>query len=103
MRVLENSGYRTLVADSPATIAGLELEDVALLIADVVLRGESGPALASKLRAQRPELAVLYMSGYSDSQIRDQYDIAAETCILHKPFTAAELLANVSEALVPAR
>ncbi|MEU4693524.1 PAS domain S-box protein [Actinoplanes sp. NPDC023714] len=97
VRVLSNSGYRAV-----DDLAGVPLDEVSLLLTDVVLRDTSGPLLASELRARHPSLAVLYMSGYSDGKIRAQYDIGAATRILHKPFTAAELLHHVGEALAAA-
>ncbi|BBH67554.1 hypothetical protein ACTI_42390 [Actinoplanes sp. OR16] len=101
VRVLTNSGYRAIVANEDA-LAQVPLGDVSLLLTDVVLREKSGPVVAAELRARRPSLAVLYMSGYSDSQIRAQHGIPPDTVILHKPFTAAELLHHVGEALAPA-
>jgi two-component system cell cycle sensor histidine kinase/response regulator CckA len=44
---------------------------------------------------------VLFMSGYSDAELRRRYDIPPATRIVQKPFTAVELLATVGEALAP--
>jgi two-component system cell cycle sensor histidine kinase/response regulator CckA len=102
VRVLENSGYRAAVVGED-TLATADLTGVALLVTDVVLREEPGPAVAARLRRRQPGLAVLYMSGYSDGHLRTVYGLGAGTCVLHKPFTATELLAGVGNALSAVR
>ncbi|MFC4072777.1 hybrid sensor histidine kinase/response regulator [Actinoplanes subglobosus] len=100
VRILRENGYRTSAISEDA-VAGADLADVALLITDVVLPGRSGPAVAAQLRERRPDLRVLFMSGYSDAELRRRYDIPPTTPIVQKPFTAVELLATVGEALAP--
>ncbi|MEU4163699.1 ATP-binding protein [Actinoplanes sp. NPDC026670] len=102
VRILQENGYRTTAISEDAVVTA-DLADVALLITDVVLPGRSGPAVAAQLRARCPALRVLFMSGYSDAELRRRYDIAPTTRIVQKPFTAVELLATVGEALAPAR
>ncbi|WP_229074741.1 response regulator [Actinoplanes sp. DH11] len=80
----------------------MNLDDVALLVTDVVLRDHAGPAVAQRLRARRPGLAVLYMSGYSEAHLRDRYGLNGSDPLVHKPFTAAELLTRVGDILTPA-
>ncbi|MBB4741170.1 PAS domain S-box-containing protein [Actinoplanes octamycinicus] len=103
IRILRDNGYRA-TALGDGSLADLDLHDVALLITDVVLRGRSGPALAGRLRARRADLRVLFMSGYSDAEVRREHGIDPAVRIVQKPFTAVELLAGVGEALsdVPA-
>ncbi|BCY08146.1 PAS domain-containing sensor histidine kinase [Actinoplanes sp. L3-i22] len=97
IRILRDHGYRaTALGES---LAGMDLDDVALVITDVVMRGRSGPALAARLRARRPDLRVLFMSGYSDAEVRGEYGVSPEIPILQKPFTAVELLTGVGDAL----
>jgi signal transduction histidine kinase len=99
IRVLGQRGYTTLVARD-----GLEAQRIAsdhagpihLLLSDVVMPGMSGGETARLLRAARPELKVLFMSGYVDRS-RDLLEPAAE--ILEKPFTGALLAAAVRRAL----
>ncbi|MEU4624690.1 PAS domain S-box protein [Actinoplanes sp. NPDC023801] len=98
IRVLRENGYRA-TAFGDDSLAALDMQDVALLLTDVVLRGRSGPMLASRLRARRPDLPVLFMSGYSDAEVRREHGIDIDVPILQKPFTAVELLAGVGEAL----
>ncbi len=62
-----------------------------LLVTDVVLPGVSGPELVSKLRGDSPDLAVLYVSGYS----RGRTDVG----YLEKPFGPTALLDAVGERL----
>jgi two-component system cell cycle sensor histidine kinase/response regulator CckA len=100
VRILQENGYRTTAISEDAA-AGVDLTDVALLITDVVLPGRSGPAVAAQLTARCPGLRVLFMSGYSDAELRRRYDIPPATRIVQKPFTAVELLATVGEALAP--
>jgi two-component system cell cycle sensor histidine kinase/response regulator CckA len=102
IRILRDHGYRaTAFGDGP--LAALDIHDVALLLTDVVLRGRSGPMLAARLRVRRPDLPVLFMSGYSDAEVRREHGIGIAVPILQKPFTAVELLAGVGEALNTAR
>ncbi|MFC3990707.1 hybrid sensor histidine kinase/response regulator [Actinoplanes siamensis] len=98
IRILRDNGYRATHRD-PDSLDALDLHDVALVVTDIVMHGRSGPALAGWLRARRPDLRVLYMSGYNDAEVRREYGIAPETPIVRKPFTAVELLAAVGEAL----
>jgi PAS domain S-box-containing protein len=92
--VLEASGF-----DVVAVAGGREaLEQVAasepfdLLLTDVVMPEMSGPELAVKLRAKRPQLPVLYMSGYTDD-VLSAHELSQEaTAFLRKPFANAELI-----------
>jgi FixJ family two-component response regulator len=63
------------------------------LLTDVVMPEMSGPELAVKLRVKRPELPVLYMSGYTDDVLSAHELAQAATAFLRKPFGNAELIA----------
>jgi CheY-like chemotaxis protein len=69
-----------------------------LLLTDIVMPGGSGDALARELRRERPELKVIYMSGYSDESVRGE---AAREGIpfVQKPFTPHALIKVVTDAL----
>jgi PAS domain S-box-containing protein len=93
--VLESAGFEVV-----AVIGGREaLDEVAagepfdLLLTDVVMPEMSGPELAVKLRVKRPELPVLYMSGYTDDVLSAHELAQAATAFLRKPFGNAELVA----------
>jgi CheY-like chemotaxis protein len=69
-----------------------------LLLTDIVMPGGSGHALARELRLERPQLKVIYMSGYSDEGVRAE---AAREGIpfVQKPFTPHALVKIVNDAL----
>jgi len=62
-----------------------------LLIADVVPKGMSGPALAERLCARQPDLKVLYVSGYDRAHVVQRYVLDRGFHLLSKPFTVAQL------------
>ncbi|MBB4753363.1 PAS domain S-box-containing protein [Actinoplanes lobatus] len=97
IRILRENGFRTTVLHEhdPAAV----LDDADLLIADIALRHSSGPEVAVRLRRRHPGLRVLFMSGYSERDLRDRYQLDDSVRIVPKPFTAVELLAAVGDAL----
>lgn len=99
--MLETAGYSVLDAKSPAE--ALEVVqghrgDIDLLLTDVVMPGMRGPELAEKVRALRPGLKVLLMSGYTDETVSLQGPVVAEAQFIQKPFSEATLLAKVQAA-----
>jgi PAS domain S-box-containing protein len=108
-RLLEDSGYTVLDSGDPAEairMAGEHQGPLPLLITDVVMPGFSGPVLAEKVAAIRPETKVLYMSGYNDGSIfqsnpckQDCGPCIQECAFLEKPFTREGLLRKVREIL----
>ena len=96
---LSDSGYRVMVAESgPAALALLE-PGVELLLTDVIMKGMSGPELVATVRRQRPELPVLYMSGYTEMAMARAGLIEPVERLLHKPFRINDLLAAVEQCL----
>ncbi|MFT3922165.1 MAG: histidine kinase N-terminal 7TM domain-containing protein [Myxococcales bacterium] len=76
-----------------------DLSRVDLLITDIVLQGESGGALVERLRAVRPSLPVLYMSGYADEMVFGRGVDVRNAPLLHKPFSLKALAQSVRRAL----
>ena len=70
-----------------------------LLLTDVVMPQMSGPEVAEKLVAVRPEVKVLYMSGYPDHPVFSKGGVDTERCFLQKPFTPSALAQKVREVL----
>jgi two-component system cell cycle sensor histidine kinase/response regulator CckA len=63
-----------------------------VLLTDVIMPEMSGPALAERLRERRPDLPVLYMSGYSNGLLGNARLIDCDVAFIEKPFTATALL-----------
>ena len=107
-RMLGQAGYRVLDARTPSEACELFEQhngDIALLLTDVVMPEMNGPALAQRLVALRPELRVLFVSGYT-GELPVLEGHGTKTKFLAKPFTSTALLAAVSElieAQVPVR
>jgi len=95
--VLEDHGFRVVVArDAQSALAVWEIEPaIDLVVSDIVLQQASGIDLARQLRIQRPDLKVLYMSGYSSNIPTND----TSTAFLKKPFTAELLVERVRSLL----
>ena len=93
-RMLIAAGYRVVCASSGAEAIKACADartDVALLLTDVVMPGLNGPELWERLRALRPDLRVLYMSGYTDDALAERAGLDGLTLgvdIVAKPFSA---------------
>jgi signal transduction histidine kinase len=101
--VLEDAGYEVLCASSPnhaITLVRERAETIQLLVTDVVMPEMHGPTLARLLTAMKPEMKVLFVSGYSENDISDQGVIEPELDVLQKPFTQQILIRKISSMLV---
>jgi signal transduction histidine kinase len=99
--ILERAGYRVIEAANPA-IAESQWSSagaIDLLLTDVVMPGGTGPELFNRLSDRQAGLRVLFMSGYAEGDLFDRANVARPGAFLEKPFTAAELVARVREAL----
>lgn len=102
-RILKGAGYRVLVASDggDALIASREhAGTIDLLITDVVMPRLGGLELATRLKAERPGLRVLLMSGYA--RVPDAASGLDGVPFLPKPFSPAELIAAAEGALASA-
>ncbi len=102
-RALGSQGYEVLGAASGAEALGLAAQRDAridLLLTDLVLPGAiQGVEVADRLRASRPDILVLYMSGYTRNAIEHAGRLDPDVDFLPKPFTLEELCANVRAVL----
>ncbi len=101
-RALQGLGYRVLEASGGAEaieIAKDHAVRIDLLLTDVVMPGMSGPRLAELLMSDRPDLQVLYMSGYIGDML-DQHGVNEPgAAFLQKPFAPEDLAQKIRERL----
>jgi CheY-like chemotaxis protein len=100
--VLEAHGYTVLEARHPgeALLIGEQHGGpIHLLLTDMVMPQMSGRELATRLTRLRPEVKVLYMSGYTDTGIVHGGALDPDTAFLQKPFTPDALARHVREVL----
>jgi two-component system, cell cycle sensor histidine kinase and response regulator CckA len=99
-RALTRHGYKVLTANNGED--ALEIlnagEEVNLLISDVVMPLMDGPTMVREARKDRPELPILFMSGYAEEQLRKSIDID-NVAFLPKPFSVQELAEAVRDVL----
>ena len=99
-RALTRHGYKVLTATNGEE--ALEIidrgDEIALLISDVVMPLMDGPTMVRVARKSRPDLPILFMSGYAEEQLRKSIDIA-NVAFLPKPFSVQELAEAVRKAL----
>jgi DNA-binding NtrC family response regulator len=101
-RVLLKHGYQVLEAARTSEAEHVCREHpgkIHLLLTDVVMPGLSGKELSSRLMMLRPEMVVLYMSGYTDSVVMKQGVQERSVNFIQKPFTPIALSKKVREVL----
>jgi CheY-like chemotaxis protein len=103
---LNSSGYRTLEAGNGGE-ALLAVEGhngpIDLMLTDVVMPGMTGKELVERLKQLRPEMKVLYMSGYSGDEMIRRGLLEAGDVHIAKPFSPDSLSGKVREILGPAK
>jgi two-component system cell cycle sensor histidine kinase/response regulator CckA len=70
-----------------------------VLLTDIVMPGASGPELTRRLVERRPQLKVIYMSGYTEDAIAHHGVLLPGIAFLHKPFTSESLGGKIREVL----
>ena len=102
-KTLLDAGYTVLEAKDGSEaieIAKHPATHIDLLLTDVIMPGMSGRALAEALSPRRPEMRVIYMSGYSDGVLAKHGVVEAELSILRKPFSRDELVRSVEDVAI---
>jgi PAS domain S-box-containing protein len=100
-RMLSRAGHRVLSAATPAEACALFEEHgtaIDLLMTDIVMPEMHGPALAERLRAERPDLRVLFVSGYSEAMPAGSL-ADDRMAFLAKPFPSSCLVTTVAGLL----
>ena len=100
-RLLRRSGYNVLVAADAEAAMQLIDEDpsIDVLLTDVVMPGTSGPGLMRRALDKRPDLRVIFMSGYTDDAIVHRGAFENDIAFLPKPFTSETLNRKVQDVL----
>src|SRR5215469_932121 len=99
---LENQGYTVLEAADGAVATQICVAHegiIHLLLTDVIMPGMNGRELAKRVSEIRPNIKVLYMSGYTENAIGHNGTLDAGVTLLQKPFTLHALKAKVREVL----
>jgi PAS domain S-box-containing protein len=98
-KMLLEAGYRVLVSALPSEAISLAKWEpsIDVLVTDVVMPEMNGHELAQRLLALRPDLRVLYISGYTPDVVRAKGVLTQQESFLQKPFTAAVLTQAVRD------
>jgi two-component system, cell cycle sensor histidine kinase and response regulator CckA len=102
LEILKSRGYSVLVAERPD--AALEIcrrhgGKINLVLTDVIMPGMNGREMADEILAMRPEVGVLFMSGYTDTAVMRNGNGGKLTSFLQKPFSPTVLGRKVREML----
>jgi two-component system cell cycle sensor histidine kinase/response regulator CckA len=102
-RALRNKGYEVIEARSGEQaldhLAKYE-RDIDLLITDVVMPKMDGPTLIRRVRAVRPDIKVICISGYAEDRFRERIDAGGDTIyFLAKPFSLKQLAGKVKDVI----
>jgi CheY-like chemotaxis protein len=95
---LADLGYRVIEAGSGgAALENLQQrDDIALILLDFAMPGMNGAEVAREIRARRPDLPILFVTGYADAEA---LAYAEEDGVLQKPFDDHELAAKIGAVL----
>jgi CheY-like chemotaxis protein len=100
--ILKNYGYTVLIAGTGAEVTQLldtHPGPIHLLLTDVIMPDFGGRALAEIVRSRRPEIRVVYMSGYTDDAVIRSGVESSQDRFIQKPFTPLMLAQRVREVL----
>ncbi|MFO1189263.1 MAG: ATP-binding protein [Alphaproteobacteria bacterium] len=102
LRALRNKGYKVMEANSG--VGALDIlrnteERIDVLVTDVVMPQIDGPELVREVRKIRPQLKIVFISGYAEEAFRKHLDRDLEFAFLPKPFSLQQLATKVKEAM----
>jgi PAS domain S-box-containing protein len=101
-RILGRNGYHVLMTETPLDAleqAGRHDGEIDLLLTDVVMPKMLGKDVAERVRALRPSVKVLYMSGYARPVLANSGTLEPGVTLLEKPFSEVVLLSAVRQVL----
>ena len=101
-RMLEQLGYKVLRAAGGAEAIAIATGfngEIPLMLTDVVMPNMGGVELAAEIRRSRPDIGIVYASGYTENGVTDRADLEADADFLAKPFTREVLGKKLRESL----
>jgi len=101
-RALKLRGYHVIEAaggEEALDIVKTSVSPIRLLITDVVMPSMDGPTLVKKVRALKPEIRIIFMSGYAEETFRRNDEKVEDLYFLPKPFGLKQLAAKVKDVL----
>jgi PAS domain S-box-containing protein len=101
-RILSRNGYQVITAGTGAEALRLaegETRPIHLLITDVIMPQMLGKEVAERVRATRPAIRTLFMSGYAHPVLASEGKLAPGVTLIQKPFTEPALLNKIKEVL----
>jgi two-component system cell cycle sensor histidine kinase/response regulator CckA len=102
LEILKSRGYSVLVAERPDAaieICRQHAGKIDLVLTDVIMPGMNGKEMVDEIVAMRPEVGVLFMSGYADAVVLRNGNTGKGTAFLQKPFSPTVLGRKVREML----
>ncbi|MBM7485949.1 response regulator [Bradyrhizobium canariense] len=97
---LETLGYSSLVAeDGVSALKALQRAAPAAMILDFAMPGMNGAEVAKRARQSRPDLPIIFASGYSETAALSPVQESKHSRMLHKPFKVGELQSALAELL----
>jgi two-component system cell cycle sensor histidine kinase/response regulator CckA len=101
-RALRNKGYNILEARSgeeALEVLAREGANVDLIVSDVVMPQMDGPTMYKHVREKWPEIKVIFVSGYTEDRLREQFTSGETIYFLPKPFTLKQLAGKVKDVM----
>jgi len=102
VRILEEKGYQVLESsrgEIAMEVSKKYKSPIDLMITDIVMPGMGGKKLVQKIKKHRPQLKILYISGYTDEIISQHGVLEEGTHFLQKPFLPQSFLTKIREIL----
>jgi nitrogen-specific signal transduction histidine kinase/ActR/RegA family two-component response regulator len=101
-QLLERFGYTVIAAENGAEAVNKFIENmeaIDLLLFDVIMPVKSGSAAFEEIKGMRPDIKVLFVSGYTDDSVQRMIVVDGKHLLLHKPVKPAELLSKIRAVL----
>jgi PAS domain S-box-containing protein len=100
---IQSAGYDVVTAangaEGVALCLGENRRDFDLIVSDVIMPVMNGPAMVRKVLAEKPDQAIIFISGYADTHLESQGVLDEDTILIHKPFSTKFLLQSIQKAI----